>query len=358
MASFKDFMRARQEGGVQAEQRSWDMREAQRPSEYVCATSQPCRCGDVSEVAVSRRRARRCAVDLDHSALVSVICPTTAARSELHQVLYGSFAAQNYEPKELLVLDTGGSAPSPFFARLQDARVTYIHEPSLVVGPNGSECVGIKRNRLCAMAKGAAIACFDDDNIYGPEYLTVMLQHLRRSGSALITMGAYYTAELSPTGVLVGGWLNSNRGAVSHDSFLQIRGTVVGRAKKRWDKRGETFLFPKSVFDKGGARFTEHKSIGEEEAFYRGDDHHPIVDDQGIFVHVDHAKNTGAPLTHVENEKDLPARLDALVREYEPCYRRFAEALRNGTAEKEIRYEKFVDGWIQKPRQNLENADP
>ena len=96
--------------------------------------------------------------------------------------LYASFARQRHAKKELLVLDTGAAAPSPFFAALDDARVRYVHEPDLVTGDDGdAEKVGIKRNRLCALARGDAMACFDDDNVYGPDYLRVMLAHLRHS---------------------------------------------------------------------------------------------------------------------------------------------------------------------------------
>ena len=337
MSSFKAFLAQKQAGGVQVGVRHWSGKADADARQRVCSTSQPCRC------APSTKRHR-----VGADALVSVIAPTTGARAELHAALYASFARQRHAKKELLVLDTGAARPSPFFAALDDARVRYVHEPDLVTGDDGdAEKVGIKRNRLCAMARGDAMACFDDDNVYGPDYLTVMLQHLAASGSQLLTLGAYYTAEIAGDG-FNGGWLNSNRGAAS-DRYLEIRGVVVGRARKCWDKRGETFFFSKDAFDRGRARFTESKSCGEEEAFYRGDDFHAVVDDAGIFVHVDHGKNTGAPLSNDYNRRDLPAELAALLREQLPCYRRFAAAVANGTACADIAYEPNVDGWVQKP---------
>ena len=341
MASFKDFCKAHKDGGVQVGVRSWISKADAPPEQRVCSTSQPCRC--------QRRRAPS-APKLDESSLVSVICPTTAARRELHPALYASFACQRHARVELLVLDTGGKRPSAFFEGLDDDRVRYFHEPELVLGENGAECVGIKRNRLCALAEGAAIACFDDDNVYAPTYVSVMLHHLCASGSALLTLGAYYTAEPTPDGTLVGGWLNSNKGAAS-DRYLELRGVVVGRAKKNWDKRGETFFFPKRVFDRKACRFTETLSIGEEGAFYRGDDFHAIVDDAGIFVHVDHGRNTGAPLSHAGLHRDLPTDLAQRLRDYEPFYRKFAASVADGSAEVDIRYQPLHDGFLQVPRQ-------
>ena len=58
--------------------------------------------------------------------LVSVVCPTTAARHWAHPLLYRSFAQQTHRRKELIVLDTGGQ-PSPFFSQLDDPRVSYHH---------------------------------------------------------------------------------------------------------------------------------------------------------------------------------------------------------------------------------------
>jgi len=154
MASFKDFMKTREAGGVQlggrgCEPQRWLAHEP-TASQLVCATSEPCRC-----------RAR--ATTKGPAPLVSVIVPTTAARAALHEVVYGCFAAQTspararpsepgrvaagetaaspqrYPNVELLVLDTGGARPSPFFAACADPRVTYVHERALALGADGAE---------------------------------------------------------------------------------------------------------------------------------------------------------------------------------------------------------------------------
>lgn len=343
MASFKDFQKARSIGGVQlgsrgCEPKRWADAEP-KSHQIVCSTSRRCRC-----TTPTKKRPPL-------GDLVSVICPTTAARRDLHGVVYAQFANQTHEAKELLVLDTGGAEPSPFFSKLDDDRVTYVHEPALALGRNGAECVGIKRNRLCAMARGSAVACFDDDNIYAADYVRVMLDHLRSSGAALLTLGAYYTAEVDADGNhFAGGWINSNSGVADPDRFLEVRGTVVGRAKRLWDKRGETMFFRASVFRRGGARFSVEKSIGEEDTFYRGSDYHAVVDDVGVFVHVDHGRNSGAPLTWSENAGGLPEHLDAALRENALRYRAFRMAVADGSAERDITYEPYADGWIQRPK--------
>ena len=47
----------------------------------------------------------------DGRAKVSVVCPTTSARHKWHGPrLYASFQAQDYEPRELVVVDSGSVA--------------------------------------------------------------------------------------------------------------------------------------------------------------------------------------------------------------------------------------------------------
>ncbi len=65
--------------------------------------------------------------------LVSVICPTTDRRHVFHPLLYECFCRQVYEPKELVVIDTG-SEPSVFLeakAR-EDKRIVYRFFPNVV----------------------------------------------------------------------------------------------------------------------------------------------------------------------------------------------------------------------------------
>ncbi len=118
--------------------------------------------------------------------LVSVITPTSAARHEFHSRLYDCFAAQTYEPKELVVFDDAPHA-SPFFTALiprleqsatagsgkSSINVKYIHKP------NSGFSIGRKRNQLISKySSGEVIAHFDDDDYYAPAYLDRMVSRL------------------------------------------------------------------------------------------------------------------------------------------------------------------------------------
>merc|ERR1712113_1200250 len=46
--------------------------------------------------------------------LISVVCPSCETRHHFHPLLYECFQSQDYEPRELVVVDTG-ARPSRFF---------------------------------------------------------------------------------------------------------------------------------------------------------------------------------------------------------------------------------------------------
>ena len=52
--------------------------------------------------------------------------------------------------------------------------------------------VGAKRNALVAWAKGAVVAMFDDDNLYGGQFLDIMLRHLMDSGARLVSLSGFW----------------------------------------------------------------------------------------------------------------------------------------------------------------------
>lgn len=150
---------------------------------------------------------RHCTRD---QALVSVVCPTSEKRHPFHPLLWECFSKQLYEPKELIVIDTG-DRPSAFFEHKakEDRRIVYrffrvldsregnkmdavlchdsrgIRSLSELTGtkqPRRSEkeawSLGLKRNVANHLARGAAIAHFDDDDLYAPDYLSFMMQNL------------------------------------------------------------------------------------------------------------------------------------------------------------------------------------
>ncbi|KAH8071549.1 hypothetical protein JL720_11435 [Aureococcus anophagefferens] len=210
-------------------------------SKLACQASAPCRCRAPPPESCPPAP-REASTSPPEAPLVSVICPTTLRRRALHGLLYDNFVAQDHERKELLVLDSGGADPSPFFAALDDPRVRYAHVPSDGDG-SGDErpefCVGAfpprnKRNRLVE-ASGDVVVCMDDDNLYAPSYVSTMVAHLLASGHDLVTLGAFYVA--SPTKGADGRYASA-RGAYASDWW---DGTVFAdEGDERGAARGET----------------------------------------------------------------------------------------------------------------------
>jgi len=107
---------------------------------------------------------------------VSVICPTTASRRCFHHLLWMCFSIQTHKCRELVIVDTCEQDPSEFFVQKmkEDKRVVYRHFQV----PESQWSIGLKRNLACYYAAGEVIAHFDDDDMYGPSYLTDMVKYL------------------------------------------------------------------------------------------------------------------------------------------------------------------------------------
>ena len=91
---------------------------------------------------------------------VSVLCPTTFSRRAFHEILYASFSCQEYPGRlELVVYDSDGPR-SPFFSKLRDPRVLYVHDCDRVG-------LGAKRNALVLKATGTYLCLFDDARLSG-----------------------------------------------------------------------------------------------------------------------------------------------------------------------------------------------
>ena len=129
-------------------------------------------------------------------ALVTCTTPTSHRRHAFHGQLYASFCAQRWPRKELLILDTDGP-PSPFFTTdalaSTDARVTYVHRATTAA------TLGDKRNELVLGARGDFVALFDDDAIYGREYIATVVGALVASGLQSASLdGGFYRCPSGP----------------------------------------------------------------------------------------------------------------------------------------------------------------
>ena len=123
--------------------------------------------------------------DVDDAPLVSCICPTTPSRAWAFETAYASFCRQTYARTELLVFETGGD-PSPFWRDVaaRDARVRYAHA-------RDDAPLGAKRNRLVRDARGEVVAHVDDDDYYGPRYLSAMVGALRAGAASLVKLSTF-----------------------------------------------------------------------------------------------------------------------------------------------------------------------
>ena len=103
--------------------------------------------------------------------LVSCLC-VTEARPDLWPWLWWSFAKQDYENRELVVVD---SSPVPLVT--DDPRVRVV-----TAAPGTS--VAVKRNIALRRAHGSVVAWFDDDDWQHPRRLSLLVDALA-SGAAL-----------------------------------------------------------------------------------------------------------------------------------------------------------------------------
>jgi glycosyltransferase involved in cell wall biosynthesis len=84
------------------------------------------------------------------------------------------------------VLDDS-AAPDPYMESLaaRDPRVHYRHSPDPI-------SIGAKRNAMIEAARAPFIAHFDDDDIYGPDYLARMLEVQRHTGVDMLKLSGFF----------------------------------------------------------------------------------------------------------------------------------------------------------------------
>lgn len=194
---------------------------------------------DPRRCAVKGPRPRASAAEDEALPLVSVVAPTSWVRRGFHPLLYECFCKQDYDPKELVVVDTGPE-PSAFFQEKaqEDPRIIYRHfrvADSRLDLPEGwkkgapcslgisdqdvwenlgeaqptSWSLGIKRNVAIELAAGEIIAHFDDDDLYAPGYLSWMYERLsnvlKKSKDSPVT-SEYIESNMPPAAVTLKAW--------------------------------------------------------------------------------------------------------------------------------------------------------
>ena len=114
--------------------------------------------------------------------LVSCIMPT-ANRAAFLPDSIACFLAQDFESRELVVLDSGAESIEHLLP--EDARIRYQRVPA---GPK----LGELRNRACEMARGTIIVHWDDDDWYPSDRITRQMARLGEGGIDLCASSRIY----------------------------------------------------------------------------------------------------------------------------------------------------------------------
>lgn len=115
--------------------------------------------------------------------LVSVIVPTRNRPHFLKEALH-SILNQTYRYFEIIVVNDSGEEVSEIINAFKDSRIRYVrHETNK--GPSASRNTGLKT------AKGTYIAYLDDDDIYYPEHLEMLVNFLEKSGCKVAYSDSY-----------------------------------------------------------------------------------------------------------------------------------------------------------------------
>jgi glycosyltransferase involved in cell wall biosynthesis len=115
--------------------------------------------------------------------LVSIITPTYNRESYLSSALR-CFLSQDYGNTEWLILDDSDQA-SKTLGKPSQSNISYEHV-------NRRMTIGEKRNLLIEKAKGEIIVQFDDDDFYGPTYVSTMVGALDDLEADLINLRGWF----------------------------------------------------------------------------------------------------------------------------------------------------------------------
>jgi len=143
--------------------------------------------------AMAEKRRALCSVG--GKGRVSICSPTVESRQLFHEQLWNVFNASDWPDKELIVVETYQGSPSAFFQSKaeEDQRVIYV----AFQRPRYDDwSIGLKRNMCTHLATGEFIANFDDDDLYAPNYITTMIEAMRKSRSFGVTLSSWYVYDV------------------------------------------------------------------------------------------------------------------------------------------------------------------
>jgi GT2 family glycosyltransferase len=168
--------------------------------------------------------------------LVSCIMPTANRRAYVSRAIE-AFLNQDYEPRELVILDDGADCVADLVP--QDPRIHYFR-------CSGHPSLGSKRNEACRLAQGGIIVHWDDDDWHARWRLSYQVDELQRYDADICGLDRIWFYD------------EGNRRA------WQYR-YPGGRA--RW-LAGGSFCYRRALWEK--LRFSD-VSVGEDTRFVRKD---------------------------------------------------------------------------------------
>lgn len=211
--------------------------------------------------------------------LVSCLMPTRDRRRFVAQSV-GYFLRQDYEQRELVVLDDGDDRVADLMP--DDPRVRYIPLDEKLV-------LGEKRNRACELARGEILVHWDDDDWHAPHRLSYQVGELEEHGAGLC--GTARILYFEPTARR--GWLYESP-----------------KTQRRWISG---LCYRTSVWREN--RFAQVQ-VGEDTRFVRDAriETPLLLPDHHFFVGVVHPGNTSRKLTTGSNWQARPlAEIGALL---------------------------------------------
>lgn len=119
--------------------------------------------------------------------LVSIITPTFN-RSFFLNLVFECVLSQKYKNIEWIILDDSDSADSSFKNKVAK-NIKYIHSDKKL-------SVGEKRNHLINKSSGEFIVQFDDDDFYGPEYISTLMNVIESKKADFVLMAGFYCLHL------------------------------------------------------------------------------------------------------------------------------------------------------------------
>jgi len=194
--------------------------------------------------------------------LVSCIMPT-ANREKYVPYAIKYFLEQDYENKELIIIDDGKFGVANLVPA--NSNIYYRHTPPI-------ESIGIKRNLACEKSNGEIIIHWDDDDWHASDWISMQVNYLLESGADMC--GIQHVHYYSPI----------------KNSFLTVHRSYFGQNNPNNWVHGATLAYRRSVWQ--SCPFGNLKAGEDDDFIYNSGAHLHIHNYIDGFVCILHPHNT------------------------------------------------------------------